>query len=74
MAKDTLVPKTEANYKAAGGDTPCASCKNFIPPAACALVAGTIAEGATCDFFEAKEGGASPVDLESMLFGGGAPQ
>lgn len=66
---DNLVSKTEANYKVAGeGESPCATCSQFIPPDACKLVSGTISDKATCDMYSPQE--QSSEDLSSMLFGG----
>lgn len=67
--QDSLVSKQEANYKTApDGEPSCGSCMNFISPAACKLVSGTISENGTCDLYQSQDT-ANP-DLASMLFGG----
>lgn len=65
MTQNALIPKTEANYIAAGGA--CATCTNFIPPESCKVVQGTISPEGGCDFVAQEQ---APVDLNTMLFGG----
>lgn len=61
--KMTLLPKAEVNYKKAGEDAPCGSCKHFIPDSSCRMVEGTISESGTCDLYSAG-------DMMEVLFGG----
>jgi hypothetical protein len=51
----TKVPQQQADYKATPrGPARCDKCVQFLPPAACKLVAGQISPAGSCDFFAPK--------------------
>lgn len=73
-----LLSKDEANY-AVGDEALCSGCANFISPASCSIVAGTISPDGSCDYFQggteaplpsAETAPGIPPDIASMLFGG----
>lgn len=68
MEEQALIPKQEVSYrKDSANESPCSSCENFIAPAGCKLVEGTIAATGSCDLYAAADKQAA---LMTQMFGG----
>lgn len=77
---DTLLQKTQVNYRKGDDTASCGDCLHYLAPDKCELVSGTIAINALCDLFEdagkdqEQSSGNGMDSLMEELFGAGGKE